>query len=1170
MSSLFSRAGIAHFDQHTRKCPYLTFTVGSGGLRRLAVKIWSHDQGYSSDSSHSGNRFSNSHTWFALGAIQGSAEADEVPDDELFEFQRNARALSAVQCHYNEWVIGLPASEEDEDSYIQFWLESLADAEGFKIGIFPLAQYPGWVNTVWKMEVEVTCGSTVDSPLPALHVGVDFDDNEHTIHSKRGIRHSVSTTHLSEDEITTIGHESIELTLQDDPHHSNQLEDVGTWLLERFRISHSLPTLELAKRFLRLVVENTPYGHPRQARRSINFALSLGLGHEFTDSKSITDLTRAIDILTVALHTELTSCSAQGGIDRGLVLNNLGNFLGRRFDYTISLQDLDQAINYLEMVIEITPADHPDRGGRLNNLAAWLTRRLRYKSQISDIDRAIDHTDEAIKRISVYHPKYAGWLINLSNRLGARFERTGSIADIHRAIQAAETAVEITPHVHPQRPNRLNSLGELLRVRFERTHTMKDITRAIQIVNEGIDATPQTHPMLEALLLSNLGSCFGRLFGRSGSLDDLNRSIEALSKSLGKTPKDHFDSIIRLDNLAIQLSLRHTRTGSMADIDRAVSSLQAALDLTPSDHSYRGVLLSNLSLCLGTRYYRTKSVNDINSAIDALDEAIENVSEGHPNHEKFLFNVGAWLGVRNLGFGSDEDLDRAIASLTKALVNTPEDHPDRAMQLNNLGKWLTVRSKRSTSMADLNLAAETLKRAASTIPADHYDRINVFKNLGDCYHLRFLRTGSADDFQSQLTYCLQGWHCENSSPSTRIQLAQIAAQLLGIQSRWNDANDMLKGAIILMPTLSPRALKRTDQQHMLADASGIASEAAAAALNAGEPPEECLRLLELGRGVMASLLLETRTEITDLEQSFPDLATRFESLRDELDAPLNLEMTRISVDHDDLSSWETQAQRRRELDISFKEVIEEIRTKTEFENFLLPPEVQDLLGAASSGPIVVLNANHWRCDAFLITSNDIQLVSLPLLADAIEGTMEVSSSMLEKLWDNAARPVLEQLGFCKRPEGDNLPRLFWILTGSLSRLPFHAAGYHYEDSSDTVLDCVVSSYGTSIKALLQSRRSSTLKIGRNASREACLVSMQTTPPHGGFSPSNLEFAEEEIQMLDSLLYPCVATSLLSQPSKETVLHQIEGCTAFHFAGHGNTPWIRRRAAYFSTTGLMIR
>ncbi|KAF4849817.1 putative 30S ribosomal protein S17-like protein [Colletotrichum siamense] len=1002
------------------------------------------------------------------------------------------------------------------------------------------------------MEVEVTCGSTVDSPLPALHVGLDFNNNEHTIHSKRGIRHSVSTTHLSEEEITSIGHQSIETTPQDDRHHSDQLEDVGTWLLERFRISSALPTLELAKSILRLVVENTPYGHPHQSRRSINFALSLGLGFEYTSSKSVTDLTRAIDILEVAFHTASTSCGALGGIDRGLVLNNLGNFLGRRFDYTISAQDLDQAINYLEMVVEVTPANHSDRGGRLNNLAAWLTRRLRYKTQINDIDRAIDLTDEAIKSIPVNHPKYAGWSINLSNRLGARFERTGSMADIHRAIQAAERAVETTAHSHPQRPNRLNSLGDLLRTRFERTHTMEDITRAIQIVNEGIDATPQTHPMLEALLLGNLGSCFGRLFERSGSLDDLNRSIEALSKSVGKTPKDHFDSIIRLDNLAISLSRRHTQTGSMADIDRAVSSLQAALDLTPSDHSFRGVLLSNLSLCLGTRYYRTKSANDINTAIDALDEAIESVSEGHPHHEKFLFNLGAWLGVRNLDFGTYEDLDRAIASLTKALSKTPDDHPDRAMQLNNLGKWLTVRSKRSPSMTDLDLAAETLNRAASTIPADHYDRINVFKNLADCYHLRFHRTGSTDDFQSQLSSCLQGWHCDNSSPSTRIKLAQIAAQLLGIQSRWNEANDLLKSAIIMMPTLSPRALKSTDQQHMLSDAAGIASEAAAAALNAGEPPEECLRLLELGRGVMASLLLETRTEITDLERSHPDLAKRFEFLRDELDAPFNLEMIRISVDHDDLSSWETQAQRRRELDISFKEVIEEIRTKPGFENFLLPPEVQDLLGASSSGPIVVLNANHWRCDAFLITSNNIQLVSLPLLADAIEGTMEVSSSMLEKLWDNAARPVLEQLGFCKRPEGDNLPRLFWILTGSLSRLPFHAAGYHYEDSSDTVLDCVVSSYGTSIKALLQSRRSSTLKIGRNASREACLVSMQTTPPHGGFSPSDLEFAEEEIQMLDSLLYPIVATSLLSQPGKETVLHQIEACTAFHFAGHGNT------------------
>uniref|UniRef100_L2FK72 TPR domain-containing protein n=1 Tax=Colletotrichum fructicola (strain Nara gc5) TaxID=1213859 RepID=L2FK72_COLFN len=579
---------------------------------------------------------------------------------------------------------------------------------------------------------------------------------------------------------------------------------------------------------------------------------------------------------------------------------------------------------------------------------------------------------------------------------------------------------------------------------------------AIEVVNEGIEAAPQNH-LVEALLLCNLGRCYGRLFQRSGILEDINKAIEAASKSVAKTPEYHFNNIIVLDNLAAQLSFRHERTGSMADIDRAVLSLRAALNLAPKDHFSRTILLSNLSFCLGMRYKRTKLADGIDGAIDALDEAIEDVPEGHPNHARFLLNLGSRLDTRCHETGSVEDLDRGITSMTKAIDLTPDDHPDHSLHFNNLGRILLRRFQISTSMADLDLAFKMLNIAVRTIPEDHNDRINVFSNLSHYYYIRFLRTRSADDFESHLSSCIQGWKCENSSPSLRILLALDAAELFGTQSRWEEANEILRSAINIVPALSPRALKSTDQQHMLADVSGIASLAAAAALNTGSPPEECLRLLELGRGVMASLLLETRTEVAELEQNHPDLAERFQSLRDELDTPLSSEMIQIS--NDNVYLWEMQALRRRELDKSFTEVIEEIRTKTGFENFLLAPEVQDLLNAASLGPIVVLNANRWRCDAFLITPNDIQLLPLPLLADTnIDGAMEISSSLLEKLWDNAVFPILERLGFSKRPEGGKLPRLFWILTGSLSRLPFHAAGYHYEGSSDTVLDRVVSSY----------------------------------------------------------------------------------------------------------------
>ncbi|KAE9568027.1 hypothetical protein CGMCC3_g15875 [Colletotrichum fructicola] len=46
---VFTRTHQETFQHNTPIHPYLTFTLGSGGLKRLVVKIWSHDQGWCDD-----------------------------------------------------------------------------------------------------------------------------------------------------------------------------------------------------------------------------------------------------------------------------------------------------------------------------------------------------------------------------------------------------------------------------------------------------------------------------------------------------------------------------------------------------------------------------------------------------------------------------------------------------------------------------------------------------------------------------------------------------------------------------------------------------------------------------------------------------------------------------------------------------------------------------------------------------------------------------------------------------------------------------------------------------------------------------------------------------------------------------------------------------------------
>lgn len=116
---------------------------------------------------------------------------------------------------------------------------------------------------------------------------------------------------------------------------------------------------------------------------------------------------------------------------------------------------------------------------------------------------------------------------------------------------------------------------------------------------------------------------------------------------------------------------------------------------------------------------------------------------------------------------------------------------------------------------------------------------------------------------------------------------------------------------------------------------------------------------------------------------------------------------------------------------------------------------------------------YLRTDALIIQRDRFTSLELPVLySDVKKFTTkpEIDRQTLEWLWDGIASPVLESLGYSDIPTSSTWPRIFWIPTGPLSALPIHAAGYHYPGSTNTVMDRVVSSYSSSVKALIQGRQ----------------------------------------------------------------------------------------------------
>jgi hypothetical protein len=117
----------------------------------------------------------------------------------------------------------------------------------------------------------------------------------------------------------------------------------------------------------------------------------------------------------------------------------------------------------------------------------------------------------------------------------------------------------------------------------------------------------------------------------------------------------------------------------------------------------------------------------------------------------------------------------------------------------------------------------------------------------------------------------------------------------------------------------------------------------------GEDAYKSLQLLELGRGVLANLQLEVRSDISILAASHPNLAQEFEGIRNEIDSPLETfdhssVMLNSPVKFDSLSQQDLlkSTAKRRALAKDFENLLTFIRSLDGFGNFLRGPSESEL------------------------------------------------------------------------------------------------------------------------------------------------------------------------------------------------------------------------------------
>ncbi|KAK6535461.1 hypothetical protein TWF694_001918 [Orbilia ellipsospora] len=1009
------------------------------------------------------------------------------------------------------------------------------------------------------------------------------------------------------------------------------LSCLSGWLWRRFELTGLIPDIDSAIENAEMSVSVLPTGHP--ARSSCLHNLGVHLGERFKWTDSIDDLNRAIEIAEMAVNASLihTEPSKNSNIElHSTYLTTLGERFGDRFKRTGSIDDLNHAIEFSNMAVEIAPG-HTNIAPNLDALGRWLGIRYELTGSMDDLNRAIEVADTAVSTVKdpFYRPvclqNFSTWLAtryertgskedldraiemagsavstsvtqqsralalhNLGNQLSRKYQHTRLIEDLKCAIEAAEMSAEIIPPNHPGLASCLHGLGQRLHKKFEQTGFIDDLNRAIEVSERAVKIGPQEHTGA-AVTLRSLAHQYQELFRRTGSINDLNHAVENADMAVNLIPAAHSHWVSYQNMLGTILSSRFTHMGTIEDLYRSIEIAEMVVKATPENHPSLGLHLMALGGRLQLRAQLTESIDEISSAIQVGERAVTITPKDNHFVIYLLENLGVWLRLRSLWRLEERekdikvadiseilhDLNRAIECAETALNATPESDPNWASLFSSLGNHFAIRYKATGSIDDLNRAIENISMVLSKVPQELHSRALFFDDLGRWLWTRSNLTGSMNDLDRALSLYKEGWSCHTAPPYVRIRFAWNSARIFAMRQDWESSSLMLEEAIQLLPVVSPRIVKPTDKQQMLKDFAGLASTAAAVSITAGRGAYRSLRLLELGRGIIASLLMENRGDISDLKRLYPDFAEEYITLRDALDQTPSSDMLdafrqsedqlstlpNSSLHRNSLSVLELQKKLRSKQNQKLSKLIEDIRVQPGFANFLLPPTETDIKEAACSGPIVLVNLSKYRCDAFLIEPDKIRVLPLPDLtlkevkkrAKDLRLSSSVGAETLEWLWDTICGPCLDILGFRDSISDGNWPHIWWIPTGVLSQLPLHAAGYHYNSTrpNDTVIDRVMSSYASSVKGLIHGRHNvhgstaRTLKDGH-----ALLIAMEQTPDLA--ANQNLPFVKEEANVLKDLYSSLQIKCIIPEPQKANVLEMLQdhNCEIFHFAGHG--------------------
>ena len=701
--------------------------------------------------------------------------------------------------------------------------------------------------------------------------------------------------------------------------------------------------------------------------------------------------------------------------------------------------------------------------------AISLAAKFKQGGGTSCIDEAIDLGRDALELCPPGDPMRSVSLTRLAIHLSDRYGQLGAMGDLDEAIVLGREALDLCPQGHHGRSMSLGNLAVDLSSRYNQYGAMGDLDEAIVLAREALDLCPQGHPD-RPVSLNNLTNCLSARYNQFGAMQDLDEAIVLNREALDLRPQGHPDRSVSLTNLSADLSARYNRLGAMEDLDEAIVLVREALDLCPQGHLDRSPSLNNLAHHLSSRYKRQGAKEDLDEAIILDRETLDLRPQGHPDRSMSLHNLSVRLSARYNQLGEMEDLGEAIVLGREAIDLCPRGHPNRSSSLNNLSVNLTTRYEQLGAMEDLDQAIVLGREALDLFPQGHPDRSRSLDNLAGYLHDRFTRSKQLHDKEELFSLYAQLAHVPQvASPSNH----SAARAWIRVAEEFQHPTILLAYETSLRLLAQHLATLPSLLQHLVIlknHTSSLAVDAFSACLRK-RAPARAVELLEQGRGVFWSQLTRLHSPLDDLIGSGPAgkaLADEFTRLALLIRSALN-------------SSGADQHEPVCHLNLELQRVVTNIHELPGLSRLLLPSLFPDLQCAASGGPVIIVNASKYSCDALIIfldrdpvhlplqiTQQDArdlskELHTLTTRAKRADVTKELAF-FLRKLWNQVVSPIVDCLQTSHPPQS----RIWWCPTAEFSVLPLHAAG-PYRNGQRNLPHLYISSYTPTLTALIRAR-----------------------------------------------------------------------------------------------------